>query len=109
MVAALYVGDLALLGRALDDRIAEPARAPLLPGLRRGEGGRARGGRARAHRSPAAGPTTFALADGDAAAPSAWRVAMAAAYAAPAIECERPRGAVDRVGARVVDGRRDDA
>ena len=33
MVAALARGDFALLGRAIDDRIAEPARAPLLPGF----------------------------------------------------------------------------
>jgi homoserine kinase len=34
MVAALASGDYALLGRAIDDRIAEPARAELLPGFR---------------------------------------------------------------------------
>jgi len=34
IVAALASGDLALLGRAIDDRIAEPARAPLIPGFR---------------------------------------------------------------------------
>jgi homoserine kinase len=33
MVAAFASGDLDLLGRALDDQIAEPARAPLLPGF----------------------------------------------------------------------------
>ena len=33
MVAALALGDYALLGRAIDDRIAEPARAALLPGF----------------------------------------------------------------------------
>lgn len=33
MVAACYADDLSLFGRALDDRIAEPARAPLLPGF----------------------------------------------------------------------------
>ncbi len=31
MVAALASGDYALLGRAIDNRIAEPARAALLP------------------------------------------------------------------------------
>ena len=34
LVAALHSGDLALLGRALEDRIAEPCRAGLVPGFR---------------------------------------------------------------------------
>jgi homoserine kinase len=33
MVASFANGDLDLLGRALDDQVAEPARAPLLPGF----------------------------------------------------------------------------
>jgi homoserine kinase len=33
LVHALHVGDLALLGRALDDAIAEPRRSALMPGL----------------------------------------------------------------------------
>lgn len=33
LVAGACLGDLALLGRALEDRIAEPARGPLLPGF----------------------------------------------------------------------------
>jgi homoserine kinase len=33
MVAACYLDDLALFGRSIDDRIAEPARAPLIPGF----------------------------------------------------------------------------
>ena len=33
MVAAFCTGDLTLLRGAIDDRIAEPARAPLLPGF----------------------------------------------------------------------------
>ena len=33
IVAALASDDLALLGRSIDDRIAEPARAPLIPGF----------------------------------------------------------------------------
>ena len=32
MIAGACLGDLNLLGRAIDDRIAEPARAPLLRG-----------------------------------------------------------------------------
>src|SRR5699024_8038106 len=33
MIAACCLGDTALLARALDDRLAEPVRAPLLPGF----------------------------------------------------------------------------
>ena len=33
IVAALYKNDIKLLGRAIDDRIVEPARAPLIPGF----------------------------------------------------------------------------
>jgi homoserine kinase len=33
IVAACLQGDLPLLGRSIDDRSAEPARAPLLPGF----------------------------------------------------------------------------
>jgi len=33
ITAALYTKDIRLLGRAVDDRIVEPARAPLIPGF----------------------------------------------------------------------------
>ena len=33
MVAACFMGDLALFGRSIDDRIAEPARGTLIPGF----------------------------------------------------------------------------
>jgi homoserine kinase len=86
MVAAFANGDLDLLGRAVDDRIAEPARAPLLPGFaeakRAAIGAGALGGSI-----SGAGPTSFYFASTDA---SAERIADAvrASYAAAGIGCD---------------------
>ena len=60
MVAACYTGDLALLGRALEDRIAEPARAPLLPGFLDAKHAALAAGAVGGSIS-GAGPTSFAL------------------------------------------------
>lgn len=100
MVAALYAGDLALLGRAIDDRIAEPARAPLLPGFREAKRAALEAGALGASIS-GSGPTAFALCDGDA---SATRVAaaMEAAYRALGIGVALRTGEIDRRGAQVV-------
>ncbi len=100
MVAALYSGDLALLGRALDDRIAEPARAPLLPGFLAAKRAALDAGALGASIS-GSGPTAFALANGPA---SAARIgeAMASAYAAAGIEATVRVGPVDSQGARIV-------
>ncbi len=60
MVAALASGDLALLGRAIDDRIAEPARAPLLPGFAAAKAAALAAGALGCSIS-GSGPTAFAL------------------------------------------------
>ena len=99
IVAALASGDLALLGRAIDDRIAEPARAPLIPGFREAKAAAITAGALGASIS-GAGPTTFALA-GDLACAQAVAVAMEAAFAAQAITSSVRVCEVDRVGARV--------
>jgi homoserine kinase len=99
IVAALQSGDLALLGRAIDDRIAEPARAPLIPGFREAKAAALAAGALGASIS-GAGPTTFALAP-DRACAEAVAVAMEAAFAAQAIESSVRVCEVDRVGARV--------
>jgi homoserine kinase len=99
IVAALASGDLALLGRAIDDRIAEPARAPLIPGFRDAKAAALQAGALGASIS-GAGPTTFALA-GDLACAQAVAVAMEAAFAAQAITSSVRVCEVDRVGARV--------
>ncbi len=99
MVAAFASGDLALLGRALDDRIAEPARAPLLPGFAAAKEAALAAGAIGASIS-GAGPTAFALCADE---PIAERVAtaMAAAYRSAGLACGTRIAQVDRAGARV--------
>jgi len=99
IVAALASGDLALLGRAIDDRIAEPARASLIPGFREAKAAALAAGALGASIS-GAGPTSFALA-GDRACAEAVAVAMEGAFAAQAISSSVRVCEVDRVGARV--------
>ena len=64
MVAALASGDYALLGRAIDDRIAEPARARLLPGFPEAKAAALAAG-ALGSSISGSGPTVFALARGE--------------------------------------------
>jgi len=101
LVAALALEDYALLGRAIDDRIAEPARAGLLPGFAEAKAAALAAG-ALGSSISGSGPTAFALTRGAAAAE---RVAgaMREAYAALGHACEVRVGAVDRVGARIVE------
>src|SRR6185503_228117 len=60
IVAALYAGDLAFLGRCIDDRIAEPARSGMLPGFTKAKHAALAAG-ARGVSISGAGPTSFAL------------------------------------------------
>ena len=79
IVAACFGNDLALLGRAIDDRIAEPARAPLLPGFVEAKRVAMEAGALGASIS-GAGPTAFAFVAGDAAGERV-AAAMREAYA----------------------------
>jgi len=99
LVAACYSNDLALLGRAIDDRIAEPARAPLLPGFIAAKHAAMTAGALGASIS-GAGPTAFALVDGDI---TGERVAsaMREAYAEAGVECVARVTQVDPNGAVV--------
>ena len=97
MVAALASGDLALLGRALDDRIAEPARAPLLPGFREAKRAALAAGALGASIS-GAGPTAFAIADGETNA-LAIAGAMRLAYERAGLRCDARVARIDRRGA----------
>lgn len=99
MVAALYAGNLPLLGRALDDRIAEPARARLLPGFAEAKAAALAAG-ALGGSISGAGPTAFALCDG---APVAGRVAdaMRAAYAAGGVDAHVRVAEIDIAGTRI--------
>jgi homoserine kinase len=98
IVAACYSNDLALLGRSIDDRIAEPARAPLLPGFLAAKESAMTAGALGASIS-GAGPTAFALVAGDEVAERV-ATAMREAYARAGVESSTrvtyfdPNGAV---------------
>jgi homoserine kinase len=78
IVAAAWLGDLALLGRAIDDRVAEPARTALLPGFAEAKQAAQAAGALGCSIS-GSGPTAFAFAD-DPARAEAIGSAMLAAY-----------------------------
>jgi homoserine kinase len=99
MVAACYAGDVVLFGRAIDDRIAEPARAPLLPGFLAAKRAALAAG-AHGVSISGAGPSAFAVVSHDATA-HAVAGAMRDAYAAAGLECATRVTGVDREGAIV--------
>jgi homoserine kinase len=96
MVAACYLDDLALFGRSIDDRIAEPARASLIPGFIDAKRAAMEAGALGASIS-GAGPTAFAIAD---SADHADQIAsaMSASYARQGIECTTTVTEIDRDG-----------
>ena len=100
MVAALAHGDLDLLRRALDDGIAEPARAPLLPGFLEAKAAALDAGALGCSIS-GAGPTSFAFAADDA---SAERIgaAMIAAYQSRGVAATSRVARIDERGARLI-------
>jgi homoserine kinase len=101
LVAAAARDDVALFGRAIDDRIAEPARVGLLPGFAAAKRAALRAGALGCSIS-GSGPTLFAVAGSRAAARRAGEAA-ARAYAragqAATIRLTTP----DLVGARIVE------
>jgi len=101
MIAAFCMDDPSLLRGAVDDRIAEPARAPLIPGFHDAKRA-AIGAGALGCSISGAGPSVFALADGDAAAQSALR-AMLDAFEANGIKADGRVASVDERGARLVE------
>lgn len=100
MVAGACLGDLALLGRAIDDRIAEPARAPLLPGFVAARRAALDAGALGCSIS-GAGPTAFAFTDRD---DLSVRVAeaMVRAYGDAGVAANAKITQVDPAGAREV-------
>ena len=100
MVAALASSDYALLGRSIDDRIAEPVRMALLPGFREAKQAALKAG-ALGSSISGSGPTAFALVRGQEAGE---RVAgaMAAAYTGSGLRSDVRVARIDREGARVV-------
>jgi homoserine kinase len=96
MIAACYTNDLALLGRAIDDRIAEPARASLIPGFIDAKRAAMEAGALGASIS-GAGPTAFALSDSLEKAHQI-AAAMRATYDALGIVCNTTVTEVDLEG-----------
>ena len=103
MIAALASGDYALLGRAIDDRIAEPVRAALLPGFREAQRAALAAG-ALGSSISGSGPSAFALVRGTAIGERVGQ-AMAEAYAACGQQSYVRVARIDREGARLVDDR----
>ena len=99
LVAALAARDYDLLRRSVDDRIAEPARAPLLPGFAEAKSAALSAGALGCSIS-GSGPSSFAFATDE---DSARRIgeAMVAAYRARGIEASARTGAIDGKGARI--------
>jgi homoserine kinase len=100
IIAALACADYELLGRAIDDRIAEPARAALLPGFREAKQAALAAGALGCSIS-GSGPSAFALVRGRGVGAEVSR-AMAAAYATCGQSTEVRVAGIDRAGARVV-------
>jgi homoserine kinase len=99
IVAALYAGDLAFLGRCIDDRIAEPARAGLLPGFNRAKQAAMAAGALGVSIS-GAGPTAFALCSGAGEANKV-ATAMCDAYRSAGLTCTTRVTRPDLVGTTV--------
>jgi homoserine kinase len=95
MVAAFASGDLELLGRAIDDQIAEPARAALLPGFVEAKAAALLAG-ALGGSISGAGPTSFYFTDSDATAEEI-AAAVRNEYARRGIACDTR---VERIAAR---------
>jgi homoserine kinase len=100
VVHALASGDLELLGRAMDDRLAEPARTPLLTGFAEAKRAAIEAGALGVSIS-GAGPSAFAIVDDERLGQDVAR-AMVEAYARRNIRAESRVTRVDERGARVL-------
>lgn len=98
LVTGLVTGDLALVGRALVDHVAEPARASLIPGFIEAKAAALGAGALGASLS-GSGPTTFAACATEATARSA-ADAMCQAYVAAGHRCDARVATIDFEGAR---------
>jgi len=99
IVAAMFTGDLGLLGRAVDDRLAEPARGPLLPGFAGAKRAALEAGALGCSIS-GSGPTAFALCP-DPVSAGRVAVAMRVAYAEAGLQAEARIAVPDTEGLRV--------
>ena len=101
MVAAFCLDDPHVLRGAVDDRIAEPVRSSLIPGFHDVKRAALDAGALGCSIS-GAGPSMFALTEGDAAAESVLRV-MLDAFESNGIEADGRVASVDERGARIVE------
>jgi homoserine kinase len=102
IVAACHQGDVELLGRSIDDRIAEPARARLLPGFVEAKRAALEAGAVGVSIS-GAGPTAFALCAGPGSTEPVAR-AMCRAYEEAGLACVARVTQPDAQGVRVDTG-----
>lgn len=100
LVAACYQRDLGLLGRAIDDRIAEPSRAHLLPGFREAKAAALEAGALGVSVS-GSGPSAFALAHSESSGGTIAE-AMVEAYRTAGFDCSTRVTHLDHLGARLV-------
>ena len=99
IVAACASGDIPLLGRAIDDRIAEPVRAPMLPGFMAAKRAAYAAG-AHGCSISGAGPSSFAFAASDADAERI-AAAMQEGYRAAKVDCTTRIARVSPCGVQV--------
>lgn len=99
-VAALYRGDLELLARTVVDVVAEPLRAPLVPGFAAVQAA-ARHAGALGGSLSGSGPSVFALCP-DLQTATAAADAMAGAFREAGVESDRHVSPVDRRGSRLL-------
>ncbi len=103
LVAALYRGDLELLSRALVDVVAEPVRAPNVPGFHAAKEAAAEAGALGCSLS-GSGPALFALCEGPACAAQVAAAMAAALRTSAGMDCDRFLSPLPAPGARVLDG-----
>jgi homoserine kinase len=100
IVHALATGDLELLGRAMDDRIAEPTRTPLLPGFTDAKRAAIEAGAFGCSIS-GAGPSAFAIVDDEKLGEEVG-TAMVEAYGRRNVKAEWRIARVDEKGTRIL-------
>jgi len=100
-VAALHSGDVALLGRSVEDVLVEPLRAPLIPGFPEVKAAaRAAGGLGCS--IAGAGPSVFALCANQAVAEQSGAAMCKAFRTSAKIGCDLFVGQVSRTGAQLL-------
>ncbi len=105
LVAALYRADLELLSRALVDVVAEPVRAPSVPGFHAAKAAAIEAGALGCSLS-GSGPALFALCDGPDRAGQVTAAMAAALQDAAGVDCDQLVSTLPAPGARVIDGDR---